>query len=688
MPVARYAAVVSKFPTVLKRLVLGRPFRSDRLAHTLLPKRIALPIFASDALSSVAYAPEEIFLTLSVAGLSAYALAPWIGVAVALVMLVVVASYRQNVHAYPSGGGDYEVANTNLGGKFGLTVASALLVDYVLTVAVSTSSGVANIGSAVPWVAQHKVVASVIIVAVLTALNLRGVRESGKAFAIPTYGFILGIMVMVAWGLIEAATGTEMKAESAGFTLNAEASFAGFAYVFLVLRAFSSGAAALTGVEAISNGVPAFRKPKSKNAATTLLLMGVLAVTMLVGIITLATITDVKFAENPAEQLVGAPAGYEQKTIVAQIAHAVFANFSPAFYYISFSTGIILLLAANTAFNGFPVLGSILAQDRYLPRQLHTRGDRLAFSNGILFLSIFALVLIIAFDAEVTRLIQLYIVGVFVSFTVSQAGMIRHWNRLLAKENDPGVRRRMRRSQTVNAIGLTMTATVLVIVLITKFLLGAWIAIAAMVAIYALMTAIRRHYDRVADELKELGDTPTVLPSRNHAIVLVSKLHRPTLRALAYAKAMRPDVLEAVTVNVDDADTRRLTHEWDAHNFKVPLKVVESPYREITKPVLDYVKRVRGDNPRNVVTVFIPEYVVGHWWEQVLHNQSALRLKGRLLFQPGVMVTSVPWQLESSVKAAAREPQARPAAGDVRRGFSPNGKRPETRPAKAKEPSE
>lgn len=678
--------MVSKFPTVLKRLVLGRPFRSDRLSHTLLPKRIALPIFASDALSSVAYAPEEIFLTLSVAGLSAYALAPWIGVMVALVMLVVVASYRQNVHAYPSGGGDYEVANTNLGGKFGLTVASALLVDYVLTVAVSTSSGVANIGSAVPWVAQHKVLASIVIVVVLTSLNLRGIRESGKAFAIPTYGFIIGILAMVAWGLVQAATGTEMKAESAGFTLTAEGTFAGVGYAFLVLRAFSSGAAALTGVEAISNGVPAFQKPKSKNAATTLLMMGLLAVTMLVGIITLATITDVKFAEDPARQLEGAPAGYEQKTIVAQIAHAVFADFPPAFYYISFSTGIILLLAANTAFNGFPVLGSILAQDRYLPRQLHTRGDRLAFSNGILFLAAFALVLIIAFDAEVTRLIQLYIVGVFVSFTVSQAGMIRHWNRLLARETDPGARRRMRRSQTVNAIGLTMTATVLVIVLITKFLLGAWIAIAAMVAIFALMTAIRRHYDRVADELKELGDTPTVLPSRNHAIVLVSKLHRPTLRALAYAKAMRPDVLEAVTVNVDDADTRKLTAEWDAHNFKVPLKVVESPYREITKPVLDYVKRVRGDNPRNVVTVFIPEYVVGHWWEQVLHNQSALRLKGRLLFQSGVIVASVPWQLESSAKAAARVRNERPAAGDVRRGFSPNGK-PVAAP-KPKEPAE
>ncbi|RSN41348.1 DNA-binding protein [Amycolatopsis sp. WAC 04197] len=674
---------MSKFPTVLKRLVLGRPFRSDRLSHTLLPKRIALPIFASDALSSVAYAPEEIFLTLSVAGLSAYAFAPWIGVAVALVMLVVVASYRQNVHAYPSGGGDYEVANTNLGGKFGLTVASALLVDYVLTVAVSTSSGVANIGSAIPWVAQHKVIAAVIIVVVLTALNLRGVRESGKAFAIPTYGFIIGILGMVIWGLIEAASGADMRAESADFQLHEEASLTGFAFFFLLLRTFSSGAAALTGVEAISNGVPAFQKPKSKNAATTLLMMGVLAVTMLVGIITLAIITDVKFAEHPETQLTGTPADYEQKTIVAQIAQAVFADFTPAFYYISFATGIILLLAANTAFNGFPVLGSILAQDRYLPRQLHTRGDRLAFSNGILFLAAFALVLIIAFDAEVTKLIQLYIVGVFVSFTVSQAGMIRHWNRLLARETDPTVRRRMRRSQTVNAIGLTMTGTVLIIVLVTKFLLGAWIAIAAMVAIYVLMTAIRKHYDRVAEELREMDRKPAVLPSRNHAIVLISKLHLPTLRAVSYAKAVRPDVLEAVTVNVDDVETRKLVQEWDDHNFKVPLKVIESPYREITKPVLDYVKRVRGDNPRNVVTVFIPEYVVGHWWEQVLHNQSALRLKGRLLFQPGVMVTSVPWQLESSEKAIKRDRKARPAAGDVRRGFSPVVKQPEKNKEKA-----
>ncbi|MFC0545452.1 APC family permease [Kutzneria chonburiensis] len=660
---------MSKIATAAKRLVLGRPFRSDRLAHTLLPKRIALPVFASDALSSVAYAPEEIFLTLSVAGLSAYGFAPWIGVVVALVMLVVVASYRQNVHAYPSGGGDYEVATTNLGRYFGLTVASALLVDYILTVAVSTASGIANIGSALPFVGEHKVLFCLLVVGLLTAMNLRGLRESGAAFAIPTYGFMIGIVGMMIWGFVRAIAGADLRAESAGFTLHAETSMTGVAFAFLILRSFSSGCAALTGVEAISNGVPAFRKPKSRNAATTLLMMGLIAVVMLIGIISLASLTHVNFADDPASQLVGAPAGYQQKTILAQIAAAVFSNFPPAFYYISFVTGIILVLAANTAFNGFPVLGSILAQDRYLPRQLHTRGDRLAFSNGIIFLAALAVILIVAFDAEVTRLIQLYIVGVFVSFTCSQAGMIRHWNRLLAVEEDKSVRRRMRRSQTINTIGLVCTGAVLIVVLITKFLAGAWIAIAAMAAIFALMTAIRKHYDTVATELRmaQSERDNAVMPSRNHAIVLISKLHLPTLRALSYAKATRPDILEAVTVNVDDADTRELVAEWDRQAFKTPLKVIESPYREITKPVLDYVKRVRTDNPRDVVTVFLPEYVVGHWWEQLLHNQSALRLKGRLLFQPGVMVTSVPWQLASAKARSESDQLVTP--GQIRRGL-------------------
>ena len=325
----------------------------------------------------------------------------------------------------------------------------------------------------------------------------------------------------------------------------------------------------------------------------------------------------------------------------------VFGSFKPAFYVLIAVTALILVLAANTAYNGFPVLGSILAQDRYLPRQLHTRGDRLAFSNGILFLATFATVLIIAFKAQPTHLIQLYIVGVFVSFTLSQTGMLRHWNRLLRIERDPQKRRRMYRSRIINGIGLVMTGFVLVLVVATKFAAGAWISIVAMVVIYMVMIAIRRHYDHVATELAPMEETP-MLPARNHAVVLVSKLHLPTLRALAYAQGTRPDTLTAVTVNVDDADTRRIQAEWSEREIPVTLTIIDSPYREITKPIIDFVKELRKDSPRDVVTVFIPEYVVGKWFENLLHNQSALRLKGRLLYEPGVMVTSVPWQLQSS----------------------------------------
>jgi amino acid transporter len=662
---------VSKLSTAARRLVLGRPFRSDRLAHTLLPKRIALPVFASDALSSVAYAPEEIFLVLSVAGLAAYSMAPWIGLAVAAVMLIVIASYRQNVHAYPSGGGDYEVVNTNLGNTAGLTVASALLVDYVLTVAVSMASAMSNIGSAVPFINQHKVLFAVIAILLLASMNLRGIRESGTAFAIPTYAFMIGIYIMLGWGLFQIyVLGTPLRAESAGFEMHSEhGDVLGFALVFLIARAFSSGSAALTGVEAISNGVPAFRKPKSRNAATTLALLGAIAVSLFIGIIMLAKETGVQIAERPHEQLVGAPPGYHQKTLIAQLADAVFHDFPVALYLIAGVTALILVLAANTAFNGFPVLGSILAQDRYLPRQLHTRGDRLAFSNGILFLAFAAIAFVVAFRAQVTALIQLYIVGVFVSFTLSQIGMVRHWTRLLRTETDPMVRRHMMRSRVINAIGLTCTGSVLVVVVVTKFVAGAWIAILAMSAMFVLMKAIRRHYDTVARELAEQAaqDEDIVLPSRNHAIVLVSKMHLPTLRALAYAKATRPDTLEAITVSVDDGETRELVHKWEDSDITVPLKVIASPYREITRPVLDYVKRVSKESPRTVVTVFIPEYVVGHWWEQVLHNQSALRLKGRLLFEPNVMVTSVPWQLSSSERLKTLQPHVAP--GDIRRGF-------------------
>ena len=664
-------ALVSKLSKMTRRLLLGQPFRSDKLSHTLLPKRIALPVFASDAMSSVAYAPEEIFLVLSVAGLSALVMAPWIGLLVALVMLVVVASYRQNVHAYPSGGGDYEVVTTNLGPTAGLTVASALLVDYTLTVAVSMASAMSNIGSAIPFIAHHKVVFAVAAIVLLTAVNLRGIRESGTAFAIPTYAFMICMFLMLAWGFIQIfVMGRDVQAESAGFELRSEhGEVMGFALVFLVARAFSSGCAALTGVEAISNGVPAFRKPKSRNAATTLALLGGIAITLFMGMIVLAMKTGVKVAERPAEQLIGAPAGYQQKTLLAQLADAVFADFPLGLYLITGVTALILVLAANTAFNGFPVLGSILAQDRFLPRQLHTRGDRLAFSNGIVFLALAAIAFVVAFDAEVTALIQLYIVGVFVSFTLSQIGMVRHWTRLLRTEDDPEERHRMVRSRIVNTIGFIATGSVLIVVLVTKFLAGAWIAILAMGSLFILMKAINRHYAAVARELtaREEEQREIVLPSRNHAVVLVSNMHLPTLRALSYARAMRPDVLEALTVNVDDVETRKLTAEWEESAVTVPLKVVASPYREVTGPVLDYIRRVSKEAPRTVVTVFVPEYVVGHWWEGLLHNQSALRLKTRLLFIPNVMVTSVPWQLNSSERLSQLQEQNAP--GDVRRGF-------------------
>jgi amino acid transporter len=663
---------------VSKRILLGRKLRSSQLGETLLPKRIALPVFASDALSSVAYAPDEIFIMLSLAGASAYVWSWKIGIAVALVMTAVVASYRQNVHAYPSGGGDYEVASVNLGRNAGITVASALLVDYVLTVAVSISSGAQYAASALPALSGHEASFASIMVVLLMAMNLRGIRESGTFFAIPTYAFMVAILGMCGYGLLRLAAGDLPQVESADLDIATapgyEDQLTTIALMFLLARAFSSGCAALTGVEAISNGVPAFRKPKSRNAATTLLLLGLTAITMMMSVIVLANQMGLKYVDpHDLDRLTRngqeLPPGFDQHTVIAQIARAIYSNFPPGFYLTVTVTGIILVLAANTAFNGFPVLGSILAQDGFAPRALGSRGDRLAYSNGIVFLAVMAIILIQVFDAETTRLIQLYIVGVFVSFNLSQLGMIRHWTRHLKSERDPAERRRMVRSRMINAIGLTFTAVVLVIVLLTKFLEGAWITILAMIVFFMVMRGIRAHYDNVEQELAA-DEEDKVLPTRVHAIVLVSKLHKPTLRALAFAKATRPNVLEGVYVADNAVATNRLLEEWDERNLGVPLKVLHSPYRELVKPIVDYAMEIKKANPRGVVAVYIPEYVVGRWWEQLLHNQTALRLKGRLLFAPGVMVTSVPYQLRSSQIAREREEReiARVRAGDLRRG--------------------
>lgn len=649
IPQYRLASTPVSVTEFTKRLVVGRALRSDKLDETLLPKRIALPVFASDALSSNAYATQEILIVLALGGASLYSYGIGIGAMVLVVYFVVVASYRQTVHAYPSGGGDYEVATTNIGQRAGVFVAASLLVDYVVTVAVSVSAGVQSLASISDFVLTHMVVIAVIAIVGITFLNLRGVREAGALFAVPTYAFILVIAIMVVVAAIRWATGQSLVAESAGWDIHAEGGVAGLALVYLIARSFTSGTTALTGIEAIANGVPAFRKPKSKNAATTLLLLGVIATTMFMSITVLAIKTGVKVTEDNAD-LIGLPPGEAQKTVIVQIAQAVYPGLGWMVAIISITTALILFLAANTAFNGFPVLGSVLGRDGYLPKQLHTRGDRLAYSNGIAVLAGLAVVLVIVFKASVSALVGLYIVGVFVAFTMSQIGMVRHWTALLKGPVAGAQAGRMRRSRAINFVGAILTGTVLVIVLLTKFTHGAWIVCILIPLLYLLMRAIRRHYDAVNVELElEGGDEQhVVLPARVHALVLVSKIHKPTMRALSYARGSRPSQLEAITVNVDPDETRALMTEWDRRRIPVTLKVLDSPYREITRPVLQYVKGLRRDSPRDLIAVYVPQYVVGRWYEHLLHNQSALRLRARLMFTRGVVLVTVPWVLSSS----------------------------------------
>jgi amino acid transporter len=632
---------------IAKRLLVGRPLGNDRLGETLLPKRLALPVFCSDPLSSVAYATEEILLVLGLGGLALLTLSWYVAAAVVVLLTLVVLSYRQTCHAYPGGGGAYAVTRANFGPGTALVAASALLVDYVLTVAVSVVAGVANIVSAFPVLAPHAVGISVGLVALLAVMNLRGVKESGTVFAVPTYGFVLIVLSMLLAGGVRLAAGGHLVAESARYPIAPTVQHTGaLVLLMLLMRAFASGCTALTGVEAVSNGVPSFRRPRSDNAAATLVIMGVLAVTMFAGITALAVASHVHItADNAA--LVGFPAGGTQPTVIAQLGSAVFGSGSAGFFALQAFTAAILVLAANTAFNGFPILASILGGDGYLPRQFARRGDRLVFSNGIVVLALLASLLIRAFDASTTRLIQLYIIGVFVSFTLSQAGMVRHWNRALRTERDPVARRRLHRSRTVNLVGAAATAVVLVIVLVTKFTHGAWIVVIAMPALFLIMRGIHRHYVKVS---RELAPEPAgmLLPARIHAVVLVSRLHKPTLRALAYARATHPDSLTALTVATSDAEVRDLQRQWAERDVPVPLTVVESRYRDITGPVLEYVAGLCRQGPRDLVVVYLPEYVVGHWWEHLLHNQSALRLKARLLFEPNVMVTNVPWPLRST----------------------------------------
>ena len=632
-------------PSVVKRLLVGRALRSQQLQETLLPKWLALPVFASDPLSSVAYATEEIVLVLASGGAAYLAFSKWVAAVIAALLVIVVASYRQTCRAYPGGGGAFAVSLDNFGENAALVAAAALLVDYVMTVAVSVVAGVIGITSAAPSLQPHAVALSVGFVVLLMLANLRGLQESGRLFAIPTYTFVSLTFLMFAVGAVKGLTGHLGDASTASQQIHRTAHVGGVLTLMLLLRAFASDCTALTGVEAISNGVPAFRPPKARNAANTLAIMGALSVSMFVGITVLALHLKARAQES------GNP------SVISQIAAAVFGAHSALFYLYQASTAAILVLAANTAFNGFPLLSSILAQNGYLPRQMHNRGDKLVFSNGILILGAFAIALIIGYDANVDNLIHLYIIGVFTSFTLSQAGMVRHWNRTMAA-SPPAQRHRMRVGRLINLVGATATALVLVIVIYTKVTQGAWIAIIAMIGIFVLMKSISRHYATIATELTVTESEKPALPPRNHALVLVSRLHLPTMRAISYAKATRPSTLAGLTVQIDRDETARLAEEWDRHVPDIPLVTLDSPFRDITRPVLKYLRGLRRDSPRDVITVFVPEYVVGHWWEQLLHNQSALRLKARLLFEDGVMVTSVPWQLRSTARVP-RDPTTR-----------------------------
>lgn len=648
---------MSSFVESAKRVLIGRPIHSKAAARQLLPKRLALPIYASDALSSVAYAPDEILLTLALAGSLALIKSVWVGVVVACVLAVVVLSYRQTVHAYPSGGGDYEVVTTNLGPSWGLLVASALLVDYVLTVAVSISSGANYLTTIFPGLRGSEVPIAVALIIFLTLVNLRGTREAGTAFAIPTYAYMIAIAVMISVGFVRLFMGNLPMADSAAYDIHAASShldgLTGLGGVFLLMRAFSSGCAALTGVEAISNGVPNFKRPKSRNAGITLLMLGGIAASMMISILVLARYTGLQMVDDTSMVYLhgSAQPDVHFAPVISQLASTIFGDGSLLFIFVTAVTGFILILAANTAFNGFPTLASVLSRDSFLPRQLYKRGDRLSYSNGIMALAVGASALVILFNASVTRLIQLYVVGVFVSFTLSQLGMIRHWNKRLRLPQNGSDRSKVLRSRSVNIIGFMMTGFVLAVVLVTKFTHGAWITVLLIALVFTIQRLIRRHYDTIRGQLRvEDWHTRRALPSRVRALVLVSNLSKPSMRAIATARAQAPINLEIVSVVSDLEEEKHIRREWKESGLPVPLTLVASPFRDITQVVISYVRSRRQRSPEEMLVVYIPEFLVRHWWENILHNQMALRLSRSLLRIPGVVLTIVPWKLGEDIQ--------------------------------------
>jgi len=601
----------------LKRFLVGKPIPSHLAHHERLSRLTGLAVLSSDALSSVAYATDFILTTLVLAGASAFWYAIPISLLIGSLLAIVAFSYRQTIYAYPNGGGAYIVAKENLSDNAGLVAASSLLVDYTLTVSVSISAGVLAITSAFPNLDRYRVEMCLGFLVVLMLGNLRGIRESGRIFALPTYFFIVSMLALILTGLYQVLTGSYAPVDAP----LPKVAGAQPLTIFLLLTAFANGCTAMTGVEAISNGVPAFRPPESKNAAATLVWMAVTAIAMFVGITLLAH----AFRVMPTATESG----------VSQMAKAIFGGSTPLYYAVQVATTLILVLAANTAYADFPRLSSIVARDRFLPRQFMNQGDRLAFSNGIMVLSVFAAILIVAFKGDTQSLLPLYMIGVFVSFTLSQAGMVVHWR----KTREPG----WKTSAAINGFGATVTGIVLVIVAVTKTLEGAWIVLLLIPAVIAIFKATRRHYDHVASQLTLRGYAPQ-RRVHNTVIMPIGGMQRAVVEALRYGETLSDDV-RAVYVDIDPKATAQIRRDWETWGGRVQLVVLPSPFRSVIEPLLEYIEQVEHERPDDYVTVILPEFVPAKWWQHLFHNQSALLIKGALLFRPNTVVTSVPFHL-------------------------------------------
>jgi len=602
-----------------KERLIGSPIPSAEHEHQLLPKLLALPVFSSDCLSSVAYATEEIMLVLALAGAASFRLVTPVALAIAALMAIVVVSYRQTVRAYPDGGGAFIVAHDNLGLRPAMVAAASLLTDYVLTVAVSISAGVAAITSAAPALLAYRVPLALGFVLLLTVANLRGARESGRLFAAPTYGFILIVGITLVVGFARCFAGSCPQAPSAGSEITATMSTVS---LFLVLRAFASGASALTGTEAIANGVQAFRHPKPRNAASTLGMMGAIAITMFLGVSVLATRVGVHIGPDTVD---------EYGTVLSQVGRAALGG-GIGFALLQAGTAAILVLGANTAYQDFPRLSAILAGHRLMPRQFRNRGDRLVFSNGILAVALLASLLIIGFRAEVTRLIQLYVVGVFTSFTLSQSGMVRHWLR----SRQQG----WQRSVIINAIGACTTGVVLVVVVVAKFAHGAWIVLVAVPVFVAGMAAVRRHYIWVASQLRQVRPVDCERPARHRVVVLASRSGRHLDRALRFARLLRSDRVE--TWHVEEPDDLRLLAQWNQHHPDMPLNYIESGPDGVAATLRRRLRRLRDGDPEALLTIVVAEQIRGRRWRHfLLHRDGGPSILWALRQEGGVAVANL-----------------------------------------------